>query len=102
MQKIWDNYWQDESQRDYWSRPDPAVIELAAGLDKTRVSTLLDIGCGIGRHSLFLAQAGFQLTALDASSEALKVLQQRADDSSIRLKVVQGNYTDDIFEENSF
>lgn len=33
---------------------------------------ILDVGCGAGRHAIELARRGFQVTALDISSEMLK------------------------------
>lgn len=38
----------------------------------------LDIGCGEGRHSLFLAQKGYAVDAIDISEEAIKKLMQYA------------------------
>ncbi|WP_435623197.1 class I SAM-dependent methyltransferase [Flagellimonas sp.] len=37
----------------------------------------LDIGCGVGSHSLYLQNKGFQVTALDASIGAIEVCQKR-------------------------
>lgn len=39
--------------------------------------TILDIGAGVGIHSLYLQEKGFSVTALDISPEACKVMQQR-------------------------
>src|SRR5436305_7817927 len=38
----------------------------------------LDLGCGEGRNSLLLARYGFQVHAIDASSQGLQKLQQYA------------------------
>jgi tellurite methyltransferase len=38
----------------------------------------LDIACGTGRHSLFLAERGQKVTAIDFSSVALDILEVRA------------------------
>src|SRR5215471_7105597 len=35
--------------------------------------TLLDVGCGSGRHSRYLAASGFDVTGLDLSAESLEV-----------------------------
>ncbi|MHA2277330.1 MAG: class I SAM-dependent methyltransferase, partial [Candidatus Kariarchaeaceae archaeon] len=38
---------------------------------------ILDIGCGAGRHSLYLQEKGFDVMALDNSPKAIKVCQER-------------------------
>jgi len=38
---------------------------------------VLDIGCGAGRHALYLQQRGFDVTGIDASSGAVKVCKAR-------------------------
>lgn len=38
--------------------------------------SLLDLGCGLGRHSLLFAACGFKVTALDISDEALSHLKK--------------------------
>ena len=38
--------------------------------------TVLDLGCGIGRHALFLAELGFRVTAVDLSPEGIAVLRE--------------------------
>jgi malonyl-CoA O-methyltransferase len=40
----------------------------------------LDLGCGTGRHSLSLAQAGARVIALDQSAEMLRSARQKAED----------------------
>lgn len=39
----------------------------------------LDLACGVGRHALWLAEHGWQVTAVDASAVAIETLQQRAE-----------------------
>jgi len=38
---------------------------------------VLDIGCGAGRHSLYLQQLGFDVTGVDVSPMAIKTCQER-------------------------
>lgn len=58
--------------RDYkqWSPLERHAIELAKG-------RVLDIGCGAGRHSLYLQQKGFDVTGIDISPGAVEVCQLR-------------------------
>lgn len=43
----------------------------------------LDVACGNGRNSLFLAERGFAVTAIDYSPEALAMLRREADARSL-------------------
>ena len=45
----------------------------------------IDLACGSGRHTLFLAQNGFHVDAVDISSVALKRLKQRTKDFNVTL-----------------
>src|SRR5215212_5994480 len=41
--------------------------------------SVVDAGCGTGRHSAFLASAGFLVVAIDASAEMIDVARARSD-----------------------
>jgi SAM-dependent methyltransferase len=58
--------------RDYkqWSSLEREVVKLAKG-------RVLDIGCGAGRHSLYLQEKGFDVTGIDISPGAVKVCKLR-------------------------
>lgn len=43
----------------------------------------LDLACGVGRHALWLAEQGWQVTAVDASALAIEILQQRAKERGV-------------------
>lgn len=69
--------WQSESTRMWearynstlWSgRVNPTLVEALA---KRRPGRALDVGCGEGADALWLAEQGFDVTALDASPKAL-------------------------------
>lgn len=47
-------------------------------LDRYAVTTLLDLGCGTGADSLFLARRGLQVSGLDYSRVALRRARQSA------------------------
>ncbi len=72
----WELAWKEGRWKEV-SPPLPAVVELAENLKLLRASRVLDLGCGAGRHTVFLANAGFQVTGLDVSETALSELQGR-------------------------
>ena len=55
--------------------PLPLLVRMAEGLPSGRA---LDLACGPGRHALFLAERGWQVTAVDASRVAIELLEKNA------------------------
>jgi len=53
-----------------WSLPERRALRFAKG-------RVLDIGCGAGRHSLYLQGKGFAVTGIDVSAGAVKVCKLR-------------------------
>ena len=63
----------------------------------------LDLGCGVGRHALALADAGFEVDAFDGSETGLAVLSDTAASRGLRLSTKHGNadvlpYPDGAFD----
>ena len=79
------------SEYDQWSALERQAIERAKG-------RVLDVGCGAGRHSLYLQQRGFGVTAIDNSPGAIKVCKLRG----LKSALVRSIADVDAFEPNSF
>ncbi|MGH7093892.1 MAG: class I SAM-dependent methyltransferase [Stellaceae bacterium] len=63
----WDRRWATEEGRADWLDPEPDVVGLVPLLKARGVRSALDLGCGVGRHALFLAEQGFAVEAIDGS-----------------------------------
>lgn len=72
----------ERAAEDYEAAPAPLLIRTAA---KLRPARALDLACGTGRHTLWLAEHGWRVTAVDGSPSAIEVLLNRA--SERRLKI---------------
>lgn len=57
--------------------------------DKTK--TILDIGCGTGRHAIELARRGYSITGIDLSASQLERARQKAKETGVRIKLLQLN-----------
>jgi SAM-dependent methyltransferase len=55
--------------------PAPLLIKAIKDLKPGRA---LDLACGVGRHAIYLAQHGWQVTAVDSSRVGIEILRQRA------------------------
>ena len=51
----------------------------------------VDIGCGGGWESIFLAKCGFDVTGIDFSSNAIQLAKKRAEDAKVQVDFKQGN-----------
>ena len=74
IEEKWDTRWREKAQ-DPNLQADPWLKEVRPLLHP---GTALDIACGRGRNALYLAQEGFEVTAVDISAVALDLLHQQA------------------------
>ena len=66
-------------------------------------SRVLEIGCGSGQTSLYLANHGRNVTALDYAKKSVQRVQQAAAEAGIRLNVVQADATKPLpFSDGAF
>lgn len=69
----WDSIWRDiRGERPYWQEPEERVIKLADVLWREGRRRVYDVGCGVGRHTVFMAKQGFEAYGSDLSHEALR------------------------------
>jgi cyclopropane fatty-acyl-phospholipid synthase-like methyltransferase len=54
-------------------------------------STILDVGCGTGRHSVELAKRGYEVTGIDISSGMLAEAKKAAEESGLKVEWVHAN-----------
>lgn len=74
-------YWEDSfcSRREMFGiEPSEPAREAAKSFAKEGVSSILELGAGQGRDTLFLAHQGFRVCALDYTEEGLKAIREKA------------------------
>jgi SAM-dependent methyltransferase len=82
LRKRWDARWREKAQNAE-SQADPWLKRVFPLLDRGRV---LDVACGSGRNTLYLAEQHFDVTAVDLSPQALELLAQEAVDRALVVK----------------
>lgn len=89
----WDVSWQTEKGRSDWIEPETFVLETIPMLQELGVKQVLDLGCGVGRHALALAKAGFNVAAVDASPTAISHVLSEAKKSGVVIHTKQAEMT---------
>lgn len=79
--------------------PDSALVELAGLL---RPGKAVDLGAGEGRNSLWLAQQGWVVTAVDSSEVALGRTREAADQEGLSINTVQADMMEFLREGERF
>ncbi|MGJ7913236.1 class I SAM-dependent methyltransferase [Neobacillus sp. LXY-1] len=59
-----------------------------------RGGTALDLACGLGGNSVFLARLNYQVQAIDISEEAIQFLQQKAENENLSIVPVVKDLTE--------
>ncbi len=62
-------------------------------LSLKKESSVLDMGCGTGRHSIELAKRGYKLTGVDLSSGMLSQAKKQAKEAKVKVEWVQADAT---------
>lgn len=98
----WDETWRSAEGRLAWSRPEEDVLACAQECFDKGARRALDLGCGIGRHALALAEIGFDVDALDGSESGPAELKRSAESLGLPIRVHNGLMTDLPFEKSVF
>ena len=67
----WDDVFAEKGK--YFANPHPDMERLAKLFSEKGVRRILDLGCGTGRHLLFLLKKGFEVYGLDGSPNGLEI-----------------------------
>lgn len=98
----WDTVWQSAQGRAEWSEPDPWIVASMPLLAARGVRRVLDLGCGVGRHALYLAAAGLDCTGVDASASAIDSVAAAAGQAGLHIDLRQSGFTELPFGDAVF
>ena len=63
--------------------PHKLLVEIANAIKKP--AKALDLACGTGRNAIYLAEKGWQVTAVDNSSVGIEIAKQRAAEKGVKI-----------------
>lgn len=97
----WDQDFYPEAEQQFYA---VAIAKMLTLLGVTPGDLILDAGCGVGTHSIRLAQAGYRVHAIDISEPALDEGKQRARAAGVaeRITFEHGNLLHLTFPDESF
>ena len=89
----WDEIWQRWSGVWEGRAPEQAVLDLATRLKAEGRRRVHDLGCGPGRHLLFLAADGFEASGSDFSPAAVDTCRRRLEEAGLSARVTLADMT---------
>ncbi|PWI48506.1 hypothetical protein CEE45_06370 [Candidatus Heimdallarchaeota archaeon B3_Heim] len=100
VQQGWN--WLELKDKSGWEIPDGPVMSLVFSLGQNPEIKVYDLGCGIGRHTVFFAAQGYQVYASDISKEAVLETKMWLEKAGLSANVNQGRMTQNIHPDNTF
>lgn len=99
ISKAWD--WSRNTDRQ-WLVPCVEAAYLAERWSGKGFSKFLDLGCGLGRHSVYMAGKGFEVSAVDLSREGVEHLEGWTARERLSIKTAVCDMHSLPFEEGAF
>lgn len=99
ISKAWD--WNKEGDT-IWLKPSEESYYVVNDWREKGVKDILDFGCGLGRHSVFFAKQGFNVSAFDLSTEATTHLGEWAEREKLSVDIKNADMLNLPYKDNSF
>ncbi len=80
--------WNQRYTEDSYRKNNPVAL-LEDWLPEFSVGKALDVACGAGRNSIFLARAGYQVDAIDISPKGLHKARQQAENEGLDINWIE-------------
>ena len=99
------NGW-DEAFKKYgkiFTKPQENIPELAKKWKKEKKKRILDLGCGSGRHVVYLAKKGFEVYGIDIAKHGIKIAREWLREEGLKAKLrIGGIYKKLPYKDNFF
>ncbi len=83
--------WNQILQREEYrlESPDELVVNLASILEERKAKRILDLGCGAGRHVIYLAERGFESYGADISETGLELTKNKLRSRKLEAEIIK-------------
>lgn len=92
----------EKAEQSPWLKPCEDSYYLANKWLELGYRDVLDLGAGLGRHSIFFAQKGFCVNAIDLSEYGMDNLRAWAKKENLEIDIKTGDMIDLPYADNSF
>ena len=99
--KAWDWKVLKESEEEVWKNPSIESYYLLHRWKGQGKKEFLDLGCGLGRHTVLFASNGFNTKAFDLSEESIKRTKEWAERLNLEVECKLGDMLDLPYENSS-
>jgi SAM-dependent methyltransferase len=90
-----------EKDDKYWNTPDPIVYYLNRRWQEKVFKNFLDIGCGLGRHTVYMAKNNFKVNAFDLSETSVIVTKEKCSENNVKAEVVVNDMLNFPYDNDS-
>jgi SAM-dependent methyltransferase len=94
--------WKNIENKSIWLQPCEESWYYAEKWRREGRKSILDLGCGLGRHSVLFAKYGFKVTAMDISNDALDFLKDYMKKQEVDIACRRGDMENMPFADNAF
>ena len=106
-EKTWPQVWDDLFAGQEWGKyPPEHVIRFVArrwrSQPQRRDVRLLDLGCGPGACTWFMAREGYSVSGIDGSANALGITRKRLAEEGLEAELHCGDYSELPWPDNTF
>jgi len=87
-----------------FTEPHEDILKIAELFKKKEIKKVLDLGCGSGRHLVYLAKHGFEVYGVDIAKSGIKIAKNWLKEENLKAKLKIGDiykklpYRDNFFD----